>query len=86
MINFASHGCGLIAEIIKQTRFTCVTDVETTLMQYDSIHNQNIPQRALNQLSSVQSLKKRRADRPYLFVNWGKNETELGSSSGLRAR
>ena len=68
---------GRIAEVIKQTRFTCAAELQTTLMQYASAYNHHIPQRALNHLSPVQALKKWRAEKPQLFVKRVYNQAGL---------
>lgn len=59
---------GRIADLIGQTRFASATELETTLDRYLIIYNQHIPQRALNHLTPIQTLKKWRDEKPELFV------------------
>jgi len=59
---------GASAGVVKQTRFTSSTELETTLTRYLNVYNNHIPQRALNHLTPIQSLKKWCADKPDLFV------------------
>jgi hypothetical protein len=47
---------GRISEVVSQTRFASAAELETTLNNYVKTYNRLIPQRALNHLSSVQTL------------------------------
>ena len=59
---------GRISEVVKQTRFTCAADLESTLTNYLNIYNHHIPQRALDHLSPIESLQAWRKKSPDLFV------------------
>lgn len=59
---------GRISGVVKQTRFTSSTELETTLTHYLNVNNNYIPQRALNHLTPIQSLKKWYTEKPDLFV------------------
>jgi len=59
---------GRISDVVQQTRFTKAAELEATLMNYANTYNHHIPQRALNHLSPVQTLKLWRSKQPELFV------------------
>lgn len=59
---------GRITSVVQQTRFTSSAELETTLTRYLNIYNNHIPQRALNHLTPIQSLKKWYTINPNLFV------------------
>ncbi|BCX88252.1 transposase, IS481 family [Methylomarinovum tepidoasis] len=68
---------GRIAEILKTTRFQSSQDLERTLMQYASVYNHQIPQKALGHISPVQALKDWQKKRPELFKKRVHNLTGL---------
>lgn len=68
---------GRIAEVLRQTRFPTVEALTETLMKYEQIYNQYIPQRALGHLAPVQALKNWRKAKPDLFHKREKNHTGL---------
>ncbi|BCX82342.1 transposase, IS481 family [Methylomarinovum caldicuralii] len=68
---------GRIAEILKTTRFRSSQDLERTLMQYASVYNHQIPQKALGHISPVQALKDWQKKRPELFKKRVYNLTGL---------
>ncbi len=59
---------GRISEVVNQTRFASKDELESTLRIYLKIYNHNIPQRALNNETPIQSMKKWQAKKPELFV------------------
>jgi transposase InsO family protein len=59
---------GRISSVVKQTRFASASELETTLTRYLNVYNHHIPQRALNHLTPIQSLKKWYEEKPGLFV------------------
>ncbi|MFC3376740.1 IS481 family transposase [Rugamonas sp. CCM 8940] len=59
---------GRISEVVKQTRFACAAELESTLRGYLKIYNHSIPQRALNHVSPIQALKAWQKKKPELFV------------------
>ena len=59
---------GRISDLVKQTRFASAAEIDTTLTQYLTTYNHQIPQRALNHQSSIQALKRWQIDNPELFV------------------
>lgn len=58
---------GRISEVVNQTRFASGAELEATLENYMKTYNHFIPQRALNHLSPIQSLKNWHARKPELF-------------------
>ncbi|BCX82950.1 hypothetical protein MIT9_P2541 [Methylomarinovum caldicuralii] len=70
---------GRIAEILKTTPFRSSQDLERTLMQYASVYNHQIPQKALGHISPVQALKDWQKKRPELFKKRVYNLTGLDS-------
>jgi hypothetical protein len=59
---------GRITELVKQTRFACAAELESTLGNYLNTYNHHIPQRALGHVSQVEALKAWRKKKPELFV------------------
>ena len=70
---------GRISEVVKQTRFTCAADLESTLTNCLNTYNHHIPQRALDQLSPIESLQIWRKKSPELFVKRVYKQAELDS-------
>lgn len=68
---------GRISEVVSQTRFASAAELEATLNNYVKTYNHRIPQRALDHLSPVQSLKKWQVEKPDLFVKRVHNQTGL---------
>ena len=68
---------GRISEIVNQTRFASRTELESTLRNYLKIYNHNIPQRALNNETPIQAMKKWQAKKPELFVKRVYNQAGL---------
>ena len=58
---------GRISEVVKQTRFACAADLESTLTNYLNTYNHHIPQRALDHLSPIEALQAWRRKPPELF-------------------
>lgn len=54
---------GRISEVVNQTRFTSRAELELTLRNYLKIYNHNIPQRALNNETPIQEMKKWQAKK-----------------------
>ena len=59
---------GRISDLVKQTRFACAVELETTLTLYLKTYNHHIPQRALKHQTPIQALQKWRSEKPDLFV------------------
>ena len=68
---------GRISELVNQTRFASRSELESTLCNYLKIYNHNIPQRALNNETPVQAMKKWQAEKPELFVKRVYNQAGL---------
>ena len=68
---------GRISEIINQTRFASRAELESTLCNYLKIYNHNIPQRALDNETPIQAMKKWQAKKPELFVKRVYNQAGL---------
>jgi transposase InsO family protein/transposase-like protein len=68
---------GRISEIVNQTRFASRAELESTLHNYLKIYNHNIPQRALNNETPVQAMKKWQAEKSELFVKRVYNQVGL---------
>ena len=68
---------GRIREIVGQTRFASAAELESTLLSYLNIHNNSIPQRALNHMTPIQALKDWQAKKPELFVKRVYNQAGL---------
>ena len=68
---------GPISEVVKQTRFTCAADLESTLKNYLSTYNHHIPQRALDHVSPIESLQVWRKNSPEHFVKRVYKQAEL---------
>lgn len=68
---------GRISEIVKQTRFACAAELESTLRNYLKIYNHSIPQRALNHMTPIQALKEWQRKKPELFVKRVYNQAGL---------
>ena len=58
----------LDSDLVKQTRFTCAADLDTTLTHYLTTYNHHIPQRALNHQSPIQALQRWQKEKSELFV------------------
>ena len=59
---------GRISEVVNQTRFASRAELESTLLNYLNIYNHSIPQRALDNETPVQAMKKWQAKKVELFV------------------
>ena len=59
---------GRISEIVNQTRFRSVADLDDTLTHYLSTYNNLIAQRALKHQTPIQALQNWRSDKPDLFM------------------
>lgn len=59
---------GRISKIVAQTRFGSADELESALRNYLKIYNNNIPQRALNHQTPIQTFKNCRQLKPDLFV------------------
>jgi len=59
---------GRISDVIGQTRFTSAAQLQATLTDYVHTYNHQIPQRALDHRSPVQTLQDWQSKRPELFV------------------
>ena len=59
---------GRIADLVKQTRFACAAELETTLEHYLSAYNHRIPQRSLDHQTPIQALQTWHQKNPELFV------------------
>ena len=68
---------GRISEIVNQTRFGSAAELESTLRNYLKIYNNNIPQRALEHQTPIQTLKKWHEKRPELFAKRVYNQAGL---------
>lgn len=68
---------GRISEIVRQTRFGSVAELEATLTNYLYTYNHHIPQRALKHLSPVEALQAWRKKSPELFVKRVCKQSEL---------
>jgi len=68
---------GRISEVVNQARFTSRAELELTLRNYMKIYNHNIPQRALNNETPIQEIKKWLAKNPELFVKRVYNQAGL---------
>jgi len=68
---------GRISNLIAQTRFSCVAELNTTLKLYLSTYNHSIPQRALQNQTPIQALKSWRKIKPDLFVKPVHEQTGL---------
>jgi transposase InsO family protein len=75
---------GRISDLVRQTQFTSAAELETTLIHYVKTYNHSIPQRALDHLSPVQSLKKWRTEKPDLFVKRAHNQPGLDTRPRIR--
>ena len=68
---------GRISEVVNQTRFASRAELESTLRNYLKIYNHNIPQRALNNETPIQAMKKWQVKKPELFVKRVYNQAGL---------
>ena len=68
---------GRIADVLRQTRFPTFAALTETLLKYEQIDNQHIPQRALGHSPPVQALKKWQKAKPELFHKRVNNHTGL---------
>ena len=68
---------GRISGVVEQTRFTSSTELETTSTRYLNVYNNPIPQRALNHLTPIQSLKKWCAENQIYLLNVCTNRRDL---------
>lgn len=68
---------GRISEIVSQTRFGSRAELESTLRNYLKIYNRNIPQRALDNATPIQAMKKWQKKKPDLFVKRIYNQAGL---------
>lgn len=59
---------GRICEVVNQTRFASKAELESTLRNYLKIYHHNIPQRALDNETPIQAMKKWQEKKPELFV------------------
>jgi hypothetical protein len=55
---------GRIQELLQQTRFASVKELETTLMRYLAAYNHHIPQRALAHRTPVQAIEEWKLKKP----------------------
>lgn len=69
----------LASEIVNQTRFGSRAELESTLRNYLKIYNHNIPQRALDNETPIQAMKKWQGKKPELFVKSVYNQAGLDS-------
>jgi transposase InsO family protein len=58
---------GRISELVQQTRFGSIKELELTLENYLLAYNCHIPQRSLDHLCPADALKKWQKERPELF-------------------
>ena len=70
---------GRISEVVNQTRFASRAELESTLRNYLKIYNHNIPQRALDNATPIQAMKKWQGKKPELFVKRVHNQAGLDS-------
>ena len=68
-----------ISEVVNQTHFASKAELESTLRNYLKIYNHNIPQRALDNETPMQAMKKWRAKKPELLVKGVYNQAGLDS-------
>lgn len=68
---------GRISEVVKQTRFASAAELASTLNNYLMAYNHHIPQRALEHVCPVDSLKQWRKKKPELFVKNVYKQVEL---------
>ena len=68
---------GRISEVVNQTRFGSRVELESTLRNYLKIYNHNIPQRALDNATPIQAMKKWQEKKPELFVKRVYNQAGL---------
>uniref|UniRef100_UPI001C560887 integrase core domain-containing protein n=1 Tax=Janthinobacterium sp. UMAB-56 TaxID=1365361 RepID=UPI001C560887 len=68
---------GRISEVVNQTRFASRAELESTLRNYLKIYNHNIPQRALDNETPMQAMKKWQGKKPELFVKRVYNQAGL---------
>ena len=68
---------GRVSEVVNQTRFASRAELESTLRNYLKIYNHNIPQRALDNETPIQAMKKWQAKKPELFVKRVYNQAGL---------
>jgi transposase-like protein len=66
---------GRISEVLKQTRFTCAAELESTLLAYVVIYNNHIPQKALKHLSPIQVMQNWQQNKPEIFTSLVHNHT-----------
>ena len=71
---------GRIADVLRQTRFLTFEALTETILKYERIYNQHIPQRALGHIAPIQALKNWQKTRPELFYKRVKNHTGLDKS------
>lgn len=70
---------GRISEVVNQTRFGSRAELESTLRNYLKIYNHNNPQRALDNETPIQAMKKWQEKKPELFVKRVYNQAGLDS-------
>ena len=70
---------GRISELLKQTRFDSMADLETTLLNYLKLYHHHIPQRAIGSKTPVQALNEWEQEKPNVFVKRIYNQTRLDS-------
>ena len=68
---------GRICELLQQTRFDSLRDLEVTLLNYLKLYNLHIPQRASGAKTPIQALKEWQQKKPELFVKRVYDQTGL---------
>lgn len=59
---------GRISEVVGQTRFHSAAELAATLLNYMTIYNNHIPQRALNNKTPTETMKIWQENKPNLFI------------------
>ncbi|MEO3957376.1 integrase core domain-containing protein, partial [Chromobacterium piscinae] len=70
---------GRIADVLTTNRFDSSLDLAQTIERYLWLYNHQIPQKALNHESPVQTLKRWQSTQPELFVKRVTNRPGLNS-------
>ncbi len=68
---------GRIGEIVNQTRFGSIAELESPLRGSLKIYKHDMPQRALKHPTPIQALKKWHTEKPELFVKRVYNQAGL---------
>lgn len=68
-----------ISDILATTRFRSRDDLQATIMRYEKLYNEHLPQQAIGHQTPLQPIRAGRVKKPELFVRKPNNPTALDS-------